>query len=185
MITSIRKAAPATSIEILTPDFLRKEGALEVVVDAKPDVFNHNLENVPRLYKEIRPGSDYQWSLDLLKQHKARVPHVPTKSGIMVGLGETNEEVYQVMEDLRAHDVDMITIGQYLQPSRQHSPVKRFVTPEEFAEFSRFGEALGFSNVASGPLVRSSYHADLQHKGEDVNQVHQASLKSKDNPEAL
>lgn len=121
------------------------------------------------LSKEIRPGSDYQWSLDLLKRFKARVPQVPTKSGIMVGLGETNEEVRQVMTDLRAHDVDMITIGQYLQPSREHAPVKRFVTPQEIEEFRQFGEALGFCNVASGPMVRSSYHADLQHKGEGID----------------
>lgn len=177
-ISAIREASPTTKIEVLVPDFRgRMDVALDIFAETPADVFNHNLENVPRLYKEIRPGSDYQWSLDLLKRHKERVPHVPTKSGLMVGLGETNEEIYQVMDDLRAHDVDMITIGQYLQPSKSHSPVKRFVTPEEFDEFARYGEKLGFSNVASGPLVRSSYHADLQHKGEDVNAVHKQSLK--------
>lgn len=177
-IGEVRKSSPNTKIETLVPDFRgRMEVALDILAAAPPDVFNHNLENVPRLYKEIRPGSDYQWSLDLLKKFKERVPHVPTKSGLMVGLGETNEEVQQVMRDLRAHNVDMITIGQYLQPSKSHSPVKRFVTPAEFEEFRLLGEELGFSNVASGPLVRSSYHADLQAKGENVNEVHQQSLQ--------
>ena len=177
-IRAIRTQSPNTKIEVLVPDFRgRMEIALDLLAADAPDVFNHNMENVPRMYKAIRPGSDYQWSLDLLKRYKARVPHVPTKSGIMVGLGETNEEVFQTLRDLRAHDVDMITIGQYLQPSKQHAPVDRFVTPAEFEEFRIFGEELGFANVASGPLVRSSYHADLQHKGEDVNRVHQASLK--------
>ncbi len=177
-IRAIRTQSPNTKIEVLVPDFRgRMEIALDLLAADPPDVFNHNMENVPRMYKAIRPGSDYQWSLDLLKRYKARVPHVPTKSGIMVGLGETNEEVLQTLRDLRAHDVDMITIGQYLQPSKQHAPVDRFVTPAEFEEFRIFGEQLGFANVASGPLVRSSYHADLQHKGEDVNAVHQESLK--------
>lgn len=178
-IAAIREASPNTTIEVLVPDF---RGRMDVALDAfeatPTDVFNHNLENVPRLYKEIRPGSDYQWSLDLLKKHKERLPDVPTKSGLMVGLGETNEEIRQVMRDLRAHDVDMITIGQYLQPSKSHSPLKRFVTPKEFDEFARYGEELGFSNVASGPMVRSSYHADLQHQGEDVNVKQQQSLRS-------
>lgn len=179
-ISAVRNASPNTKIEVLVPDFRgRMDVALDIFAETPPDVFNHNLENVPRLYREIRPGSDYQWSLDLLKKHKERVPHVPTKSGIMVGLGETNEEVYQVLDDLRAHNVDMVTIGQYLQPSREHSPVKRFVTPEEFDEFARYGQSLGFTNVASGPLVRSSYHADLQHKGQDVNQIHKQSLQGK------
>ena len=177
-IRAVRASSPATKIEVLVPDFRgRMEIALDLLAADPPDIFNHNLENVPRLYKAIRPGSDYQWSLDLLKRYKERVPHVPTKSGIMVGLGETNEEVLEVMRDLRAHDVDMITIGQYLQPSREHAPVTRFVTPAEFEEFRIYGEELGFTNVASGPLVRSSYHADLQHKGEDVNAVHKQSLK--------
>ncbi len=179
-IRAIREQSPNTKIEVLVPDFRgRMEVALDLMAAAPPDVFNHNLENVPRMYKAIRPGSDYQWSLDLLKRFKERVPHVPTKSGIMVGLGENNDEVLEVLRDLRAHNVDMITIGQYLQPSKQHAPVDRFVTPAEFDEFRVYGEALGFDNVASGPLVRSSYHADLQHKGEDVNVVHKESLKPK------
>jgi lipoic acid synthetase len=171
-IRAIREASPATTIEVLVPDFRgRMDVALDLLAAEPPDVFNHNLENVPRLYREIRPGSDYQWSLDLLKRFKERVPSVPTKSGLMVGLGETNEEIREVLADLRRHDVDMITLGQYLQPSKEHAPVKRFVTPAEFEEFRVFGEQLGFGNVASGPMVRSSYHADLQHKGEAVGVV--------------
>jgi lipoic acid synthetase len=125
-------------------------------------VFNHNLETVPRLYRQARPGADYQWSLDLLRRFKAHHPAVPTKSGIMLGLGETRAEVEQVMRDLRDHDCEMLTLGQYLQPSRDHLPVDRFVTPQEFDELRALGERMGFSNVASGPMVRSSYHADLQ-----------------------
>jgi lipoic acid synthetase len=142
--------------------------ALEILKDTPPDVFNHNLETVPRLYKQVRPGADYAWSLELLKRYKALRPEVRTKSGLMVGVGETNEEIIEVMKDLRAHDVNMITIGQYLQPSRDHLPVDRFVTPDEFAEFETLAKEMGFSHVASGPLVRSSYHADLQAKGEKV-----------------
>ncbi|MDX1693164.1 MAG: lipoyl synthase [Ketobacteraceae bacterium] len=179
-IRAVRAESPDTRIEVLVPDFRgRMDVALDIFAETPADVFNHNLENVPRLYREIRPGSDYQWSLDLLKKHKERLPHIATKSGLMVGLGETNEEIYQVMDDLRAHNVDMVTIGQYLQPSKSHSPVKRFVTPEEFDEFARYGKSLGFTNVASGPLVRSSYHADLQHKGQDVNHIHKQSLQGK------
>jgi lipoic acid synthetase len=171
-IRAIREASPATTIEVLVPDFRgRMDVALDLLAAEPPDVFNHNLENVPRLYREIRPGSDYQWSLDLLRRFKERVPAVPTKSGLMVGLGETNDEIREVLADLRRHSVDMITLGQYLQPSREHAPVKRFVTPAEFEEFRVFGEQLGFSNVASGPMVRSSYHADLQHRGEAVGIV--------------
>ena len=125
-------------------------------------MFNHNLESVPSLYRKIRPGSDYQWSLDLLKNYKLRRPDVLTKSGLMLGLGETAEELIQVMKDMRDHDIDMITMGQYLQPSRDHLPIDRYVTPEEFDEFGRIAEDLGFKAVASGPLVRSSYHADKQ-----------------------
>jgi lipoic acid synthetase len=136
--------------------------ALERFADSAPDVFNHNLETVPRLYRQARPGADYQWSLDLLKKFRARHPAVPTKSGIMLGLGETRAEVEQVMQDLRDHDCEMLTLGQYLQPTRDHLPVDRFVTPEEFDELRALGEQMGFSNVASGPMVRSSYHADLQ-----------------------
>ncbi len=164
-IRATRHAAPGIRIEILTPDFRgkgRMERALEVLKDFPPDVFNHNLETVPHLYREVRPGADYQWSLDLLKRFKAQHPEVPTKSGIMLGLGETREQVIETMRDLRAHDVEMITIGQYLQPTPHHHPVVRYWTPEEFDDLRREGEAMGFHHVASGPLVRSSYHADLQ-----------------------
>ncbi|MDE2278810.1 MAG: lipoyl synthase [Xanthomonadaceae bacterium] len=164
-IRAVRHASPDIRIEILTPDFRgkgRMERALEVLKDFPPDVFNHNLETVPHLYREVRPGADYQWSLDLLKRFKAQHPDVPTKSGIMLGLGETMEQVLETLRDLRAHDVEMITIGQYLQPTPHHHPVVRYWTPEEFDELRREGEAMGFHHVASGPLVRSSYHADLQ-----------------------
>ncbi|MEY2169508.1 MULTISPECIES: lipoyl synthase [unclassified Rhodanobacter] len=164
-IRATRHASPAIRIEILTPDFRgkgRMERALEVLKEFPPDVFNHNLETVPHLYREVRPGADYQWSLDLLKRFKAQHPDVPTKSGIMLGLGETREQVVETMRDLRAHDVEMITIGQYLQPTPHHHPVVRYWTPEEFDDLRREGEAMGFHHVASGPLVRSSYHADLQ-----------------------
>jgi lipoic acid synthetase len=162
-IDAVRRSTPKTSIEVLVPDFRgRMEVALEAFGDSPPDVFNHNLETVPRLYRQARPGADYQWSLDLLKRFKAMHPAVPTKSGIMLGLGETRAEVEAVMQDLRDHDCEMLTLGQYLQPSREHLPVDRFVTPEEFEELRLLGEQIGFSNVASGPMVRSSYHADLQ-----------------------
>lgn len=165
-ILSVRKNTPNTKIEVLTPDFRgRMERALDIFRQAPPDVFNHNLETVPRLYKKARPGADYQWSLDLLKKFKAEHPEVPTKSGLMLGLGETLEEVEEVMRDLRAHDVDMLTLGQYLQPSLHHLPVDRFVTPEEFDQLREIGEKLGFDQVASGPMVRSSYHADQQAAG--------------------
>jgi lipoic acid synthetase len=159
-IRRIREAAPGTTIEVLTPDFRHKQGALERVIAAGPDVFNHNLETVPRLYPTIRPGARYYHSLRLLDQAKALSPAVFTKSGIMVGLGETHIEVMQVMDDLRSAGVDFLTIGQYLQPTPRHAAVDRFVTPEEFAEFKRIGEARGFLMVASSPLTRSSYHAD-------------------------
>ena len=162
-INATRKLTPDTTIEVLVPDFrCRMDIALEIFRDAPPDVFNHNLETVPRLYKKSRPGASYQWSLDLLKRFKAEHPEVPTKSGIMLGLGETREEIEEVMQDLRDHSCNMLTLGQYLQPSRDHLPVDRFVTPEEFEELRIVGEKMGFSNVASGPMVRSSYHADLQ-----------------------
>jgi lipoic acid synthetase len=162
-IQAVRAHAPQTTIEILVPDFRgRMDTALDVFEAAQPDVFNHNLETVPRLYRAARPGADYQHSLDLLRRFKERYPAVPTKSGLMLGLGETNEEIETVMRDLRAHGCDMLTIGQYLQPSRHHLPVERFVTPEEFSRFERFGLDLGFRNVASGPMVRSSYHAEQQ-----------------------
>lgn len=162
-IAAIRRQVPGTTVEILVPDFRgRMETALEALSEAPPDVFNHNLETVPRLYRQCRPGADYRWSLELLQAFGERHPQVPTKSGLMLGLGEEPEEVHRVMEDLRAHGVTMLTLGQYLQPSREHLPVKRFVTPREFDELRRLGEAMGFANVASGPMVRSSYHADLQ-----------------------
>jgi len=165
-IQAVRELSPATKIEILVPDFRgRMDIALQIMEQAPPDVFNHNLETVPRLYKKCRPGSDYQWSLDLLKKFKEMYPDIPTKSGLMLGLGETNEEVLDVMRDLRAHLGEMLTLGQYLQPSLHHLPVERFVTPEEFEQLGREGEAMGFANVASGPMVRSSYHADLQAAG--------------------
>lgn len=164
-ISEIRGLNPDTQIEILTPDFRgRMEIALDIMEKSPPDVFNHNLETVPRLYKKARPGADYQWSLDLLKEHKKLNPDVPTKSGLMLGLGEEIEEVHEVMRDLRAHGCDMLTLGQYLQPSFDHIPVDRFVTPEEFDELAVVGEEMGFSHVASGPMVRSSYHADQQAK---------------------
>lgn len=169
-IKEVRELSPKTKIEILVPDFRgRMDVALEIMEKAPPDVFNHNLETVPRLYKKCRPGSDYQWSLNLLKKFKERYPDIPTKSGLMLGLGETNDEVLEVMRDLRAHKGDMLTLGQYLQPSLHHLPVERFVTPEEFEQLGREGEALGFSNVASGPMVRSSYHADLQATGKSLS----------------
>ena len=165
-IRAVREQTPHTRIEILVPDFRgRMDRALEIMDAAPPDVFNHNLETVPRLYKAARPGSDYHWSLRLLKEFKALHPGVPTKSGLMLGLGETLEEVQAVMEDLRAHDCDMLTLGQYLQPSLHHLAVERFVHPDEFAELARIGEAMGFTHVASGPMVRSSYHADVQAAG--------------------
>ncbi len=162
-IAAIRAQSPGTRIEILTPDFRgkgRMERALEILAANPPDVFNHNLETVPELYRNVRPGADYQWSLTLLQKFKAQHPDVVTKSGIMLGLGEEREQVEQTLRDLRAHDVDMITIGQYLQPSAHHHPVMRYWTPEEYKHFETFGLALGFTHVASGPLVRSSYHAD-------------------------
>jgi lipoic acid synthetase len=174
-ITAIRESNPETKIEVLVPDFRgRLDVALETFTAVAPDVFNHNIESVPRLYKAIRPGSDYQHSLDLLKRYKAARPDITTKCGLMVGLGETKEEVLAVLDDLRAHDVDLVTIGQYLQPSRNHAPVDRFVTPEEFAEYAEYGRRIGFRSIWSGPMVRSSYHADLQFAGVDVDDVRKA-----------
>ncbi len=162
-IRAVRALSPATRIEILVPDFRgRLDRALGILEAAPPDVMNHNLETVPRLYRESRPGSDFAHSLSLLQQFRRRVPGVPTKSGLMVGLGETDEEIVQVMRELRAHQVDMLTIGQYLAPSNHHLPVRRYVTPEVFAMFEREAQAMGFSHAAVGPLVRSSYHADAQ-----------------------
>ncbi|MCI5043803.1 MAG: lipoyl synthase [Aquisalinus sp.] len=160
VIREIRQRAPGTTVEILTPDFLRKPGAAEKVIDAKPDVFNHNLETVPRLYLSIRPGARYFHSLRLLEKVKERDTTQFTKSGIMVGLGESREEVMQVMDDMRSAGVDFITIGQYLQPTRKHAAVDRFVTPDEFKSYETLARAKGFLMVSSSPLTRSSYHAD-------------------------
>lgn len=165
-IQAVREHCPTTKIEVLVPDFRgRMDIALNNLAVQLPDVFNHNVETVERLYKAVRPGSDYAWSLQLIKEFKHRFPNIPTKSGLMLGLGETNEEIKQVILDLKAHDCDMLTLGQYLQPSRFHAPVDRYVHPDEFAELAQFAKNLGFSNVASGPFVRSSYHADLQAAG--------------------
>ncbi len=162
-ILETRKLNPEIQIEILTPDFRgRMDVALEIITRAPPDVFNHNLESVPSLYKKIRPGADYAWSLDLLQKFKQVHPQVPTKSGLMLGLGEEIDEVKQVLRDMRAHQVNMLTLGQYLQPSLDHLAVERFVTPDEFDQLGAYAESIGFDQVASGPMVRSSYHADLQ-----------------------
>ena len=162
-IREIRRRSPSTTVEVLVPDFRgRVERALEVLAAAPPDVMNHNLETVPRLYRKARPGGHYAHSLALLKAFKARHPGVPTKSGLMVGLGETDDEIVEVMRDLRAHDVDMLTVGQYLQPSPHHLPVERYVEPAVFARFEAEAKALGFRHAAIGALVRSSYHADRQ-----------------------
>ena len=169
-IDNIRKKTPLVKIEILTPDFRgRVEKALNIFDDCAPDVFNHNLETVPSLYPKVRPGSDYEQSLDLLKSFKEKHPHVKTKSGLMLGVGETQTQVINVLKDLREHKVDMLTLGQYLQPSRHHLAVEEYITPEQFDEYKMIANDLGFSQVASGPMVRSSYHADLQAKGELVN----------------
>jgi lipoyl synthase len=162
-IRKTRELSPATRIEVLVPDFRgRDDRALAILREAPPDVMNHNLETIPRLYKEARPGSDYQFSLNLLKKFKQQVPGVPTKSGIMVGLGETDDEILQTMRDMRAHDIDMLTIGQYLAPSGHHLPVRRYVHPDTFKMFEREAQAMGFTHAAVGAMVRSSYHADQQ-----------------------
>jgi lipoic acid synthetase len=162
-IRRVRELSPATRIEILTPDFRgRMDRALDILKAAPPDVMNHNLETVPRLYKQARPGSDYAFSLDLLKRFKEAVPGVPTKSGLMVGLGETDDEILQVMRDMREHGIDMLTIGQYLAPSGHHLPVLRYVHPDTFRMFETEAAKMGFTHAAVGALVRSSYHADQQ-----------------------
>jgi lipoic acid synthetase len=165
-IRQTRELSPKTQIEVLVPDFRgRDDRALEILKMAPPDVMNHNLETVPRLYKEVRPGSDYQFSLQLLKKFKALFPHVPTKSGLMVGLGETDEEILDVMHDMRAHNIEMLTLGQYLAPSNSHLPVKRYVHPETFKMFEAKAYEMGFKHAAVGAMVRSSYHADQQAHG--------------------
>ena len=164
-IRAVREASPQTRIEILVPDFRgRLETALDILANALPDVMNHNLETVPRMYKAARPGADYRHSLRLLAEFKARHPAIPTKSGIMVGLGETDEEVLEVMREMREHHIDMLTVGQYLQPSDHHIALDRFVTPEQFAVFGKAADDMGFTHAACGPMVRSSYHADEQAK---------------------
>ena len=173
VIRKTRAATPTTTIEVLTPDFLKKEGALEQVVEAKPDVFNHNLETVPALYLKIRPGARYFHSLRLLQRVKELDPAMFTKSGIMVGLGETREQVMQVMDDMRSANIDFITIGQYLQPSRKHAAIDRFVTPDEFKAYETTAYAKGFLMVASSPLTRSSHHA-----GEDFARLRAARQKN-------
>ena len=173
VIAATQKLSPGTTIEVLTPDFLRKDGAIEIVADAKPDVFNHNLETVPSLYLSIRPGARYFHSLRLLQQVKERDPSLFTKSGIMVGLGEQRHEVLQVMDDLRAANVDFLTIGQYLQPTRKHAAVERFVTPDEFKAYERMAYGKGFLLVSASPLTRSSYHA-----GDDFARLRQARAAS-------
>ena len=175
VVTAIRERSPNTTIEILTPDFLRKDGGAEVVIDSKPDVFNHNLETVPRLYLTIRPGARYYHSMRLLERVKERDPQMFTKSGIMVGLGESRDEVMQVMDDMRSAGVDFITIGQYLQPTRKHAAVDRFVTPEEFKSYEAIARAKGFLMVSASPLTRSSHHA-----GEDFAKL-KAARASKGN----
>ncbi|MDB9970217.1 lipoyl synthase [Porticoccaceae bacterium] len=168
-IREAKLLSPNLQVEVLVPDFRgRMAPALEILSATPPDVFNHNMETVPRLYREARPGANYEWSLKLLQDYKALNPNVPTKSGLMVGLGETKEELLHTLDDLRAHDVDMLTVGQYLQPSVNHLPVDRFVHPDEFAEYTAYAESIGFKQAACGPLVRSSYHADKQARGEDI-----------------
>jgi lipoic acid synthetase len=168
-IREAKLLTPALQVEVLVPDFRgRMAPALEILTATPPDVFNHNMETVPRLYREARPGANYEWSLKLLKDYKVLNPNVPTKSGLMVGLGETKEELLRTLDDLRAHDVDMLTVGQYLQPSLSHLPVDRFVHPDEFAEYTAYAESIGFKQAACGPLVRSSYHADKQARGEEI-----------------
>jgi lipoic acid synthetase len=170
-IRQIRSHAPKTTIEVLTPDFLRKPGAIETVVEAKPDVFNHNLETVPRLYRSVRPGARYFTSMQLLARVKELDPAMFTKSGLMVGLGETRDEVLQVMDDMRAADVDFLTVGQYLQPTPKHHPIDRFVPPDEFRQLKEMAEGKGFLLVAASPLTRSSYHA-----GDDFERLRAARL---------
>jgi lipoic acid synthetase len=168
-ISAIREHSPSTKIEVLVPDFRgRMDKALEILKQSPPDVFNHNLETIPRLYRECRPGANYQWSLDLLKKFKQQHPDIPTKSGLMMGMGEDKHEITEVLKDLRKHNVEMLTLGQYLQPSKHHFPLKRYVHPDEFDELGEVAKDIGFSHAASGPMVRSSYHADKQAAGVEV-----------------
>jgi lipoic acid synthetase len=169
-IREARHLTPGLKVEVLVPDFRGRMGpALDTLSATPPDVFNHNLETVPRLYREARPGANYLWSLKLLKEYKARNPEIQTKSGLMVGLGETKDELFRTLDNLREHNVDMLTVGQYLQPSANHLAVDRFVHPDEFAEYTEYADSIGFQQAACGPLVRSSYHADKQAKGERIS----------------
>jgi lipoic acid synthetase len=169
-INAIREHSPRTRIEVLVPDFRgRMDRALEIFKNGVPDVFNHNLETVPRLYRECRPGANYQWSLDLLRKFKEQHPTIPTKSGLMMGLGEESDEMKKVLDDLRTHNVNMLTLGQYLQPSKHHFPVKRYVPPAEFDALGAYADSIGFAHAECGPMVRSSYHADRQAAGVEVN----------------
>jgi len=169
-IRELRERMSSLEVEVLVPDFRgRMDIAIDILRETPPDVFNHNLETVPQLYKKVRPGADYQWSLDLLKRYKEACPEVLTKSGLMLGVGETNEQVLDVMRDLRAHKVEMLTLGQYMQPSKDHLAIDRWVTPETFDWFAEEGYKMGFKHIASGPLVRSSYHADKQAHGEKIS----------------
>lgn len=180
-IAAIRQHSPATTIEILTPDFRgRMDNALEILRHQPCDVFNHNLETVPRLYLEARPGADYQTSLQLLQRHKQLLPNVPTKSGLMLGIGETEAEVIQVLRDLLVHGCSMLTLGQYLQPSKEHLPVKEYIHPDQFERYAELARKLGFQQVASAPLVRSSYHADLQASGLHGNNMASTSAEAID-----
>ncbi|MBI3682812.1 MAG: lipoyl synthase [Acidobacteria bacterium] len=163
-IQAIRERVPGCKVEVLVPDFQGSHAAMDLVMDGEPDVLNHNTETAPRLYRQVRPGARYERSLDMLAYAKRRSPHIPSKSGLMLGLGETQEEVLAVMRDLRAHHVDILTLGQYLRPSPKHLPVLRYVTPAEFGEYRRLGLEMGFAHVESGPLVRSSYHAEHSHE---------------------
>lgn len=168
-IQAVRRQSPDIKIEILVPDFRnRDKSVLDTLSATPPDVFNHNLETVPRLYRHARPGARYEWSLELLRAYKSMNPSVPSKSGLMVGLGESRDELLTTLDDLREHDVEMLTVGQYLQPSKHHLPVERYVHPDEFAEYRDYAYSIGFKYVASGPLVRSSYHADRQASGEEI-----------------
>ena len=168
-IQQARDLSPHLTVEVLVPDFRgRMTPALDILSDTPPDVFNHNMETVPRLYREARPGANYQWSLKLLKEYAIRNPNVPTKSGLMVGLGEHKEEMFRTLDDLRNHNISMLTVGQYLQPSVNHLPVDRFVHPDEFNEYTEYALSIGFKQAACGPLVRSSYHADKQARGENI-----------------
>ena len=169
-IGAIRSQVPGCKVEVLVPDFQGSHAAIDIVMNAHPDVLNHNTETVPRLYRQVRLGARYQRSLDLLRYAKQVRPHIPSKSGLMLGLGETEAEVLQVMRDLRDHHVDILTLGQYLRPSQKHLPVLRFIAPEEFAEYKQAGLAMGFAHVEAGPLVRSSYHAD--HSEESATALH-------------